>query len=277
MGRQINAFCGVLIQNGKKSTTAKSYISVIKAVLADVDVKLSENRVLLNSLTRACKLKYDTVHTRLPIKKNLLQAMIRKTIKIYNNQPYLTILYRAMILTAYFGLFRIGEISASDHVVKAKDVHVGTNEDKLLFLLRSLKTHNKANKPQLIKISSESMQCTKQGQRKWLTGSVQNFKEAVVDLYCPFRAVRDYIKVRRKQISDDEQFFIFRDRSPVKLYHFRAYLKKVLKSMGIDQTLYDTHSLRAGRSVDLLKLGLSVETIKKIGRWKSNAVYTYLN
>ena len=89
----------------------KSYISAIKAVLADVDVELSEDRVLLNSLTRACKLKYDTAHTRLKIKKSLLQAIIHTTLKIYDDQPYLLILYRTMILTAYFGLFRIGEIA----------------------------------------------------------------------------------------------------------------------------------------------------------------------
>ena len=43
-----------------------------------------------------------------------------------------------------------------------------------------------------------------------------------------------------------------------------------------DDTLYGTHSLRSGRTCDLYKLGLSVETIKKIGRWKSNAVFRYL-
>ena len=163
----------------------------------------------------------------------------------------------------------------SEHVVKANDVHVGTNKDKLLFILRSSKTHGKGNKPQMIKISSESRKDACKNNLP--TGAIQNFKVAAADLYCPFKAVQDFVKVRRRRIAYDEQFFIFRDRSPVKPYHFRAYLKKVLKSLGIDQTLYNPHSLRAGRSVDLLKLGVSVETIKKLGRWKSNTVYAYLN
>ena len=36
------------------------------------------------------------------------------------------------------------------------------------------------------------------------------------------------------------------------------------------------HGLRAGRAVDLLRMGVSFETIKKLGHWKSNIVYEYL-
>ena len=35
------------------------------------------------------------------------------------------------------------------------------------------------------------------------------------------------------------------------------------------------HGIRLGHVTDLLNLGVSVETIKKLGRWKSNAVYVY--
>ena len=36
------------------------------------------------------------------------------------------------------------------------------------------------------------------------------------------------------------------------------------------------HGICAGHACDLLDLGLSVEAIKKIGHWRSNAVYKYL-
>ena len=47
--------------------------------------------------------------------------------------------------------------------------------------------------------------------------------------------------------------------------------------IGLEEVNYDTHSLRIGCAKDLQKAGLSVESIKDIGRWKSNAVYQYLN
>ena len=56
----------------------------------------------------------------------------------------------------------------------------------------------------------------------------------------------------------------------------RSCLKNVLRECGFNERLYGTHSLRSGRTDDLLKLGLLVETIKKLGRWKSNAIFKYL-
>ena len=46
-------------------------------------------------------------------------------------QPYLVRLYKALFMTAYFGLFRIGELTDSPYVLKAKDVHVGKNKKEI--------------------------------------------------------------------------------------------------------------------------------------------------
>ena len=56
----------------------------------------------------------------------------------------------------------------------------------------------------------------------------------------------------------------------------RSVLKTAIKRMGLNPSLYTVHGTRGGRANDLLSMGLSVEAIKKLGRWKSNAVYVYL-
>ena len=58
--------------------------------------------------------------------------------------------------------------------------------------------------------------------------------------------------------------------------HMRVILKKSLQRAHFDDSLYQVHSFRIGRSMDLLKAGVSVETIRKLGWWKSNIVYRYL-
>ena len=50
-------------------------------------------------------------------------------------------LYMALFSTAYFGLFRVGELTASKHVVKAVNVRIGQNKNKILFILDSSKMH----------------------------------------------------------------------------------------------------------------------------------------
>lgn len=116
----------------RKSTTIKSYISAIRAVLPYEGIELNENKVLLTSLIKACKLQNDCIKTKLPIRKGVLTIIIDSVDQMFSTpQPYLSAPYKALYSMAYFGLFRVGELTQSTHVVKAKDAHVGINKNKL--------------------------------------------------------------------------------------------------------------------------------------------------
>ena len=117
------------------------------------------------------------------------------------------------------------------------------------------------SKPQIIKIQGMSYDRDK-------SSHGQNL--------CPFELLNRYLSVRTPFNNDYEQFFIFRDRSPVTPWHFRKLLKTLLVKNNLDYRLYCMHGFRTGMASDLLDAGVSVETIRKLGRWKSNAVYTYL-
>ena len=56
----------------------------------------------------------------------------------------------------------------------------------------------------------------------------------------------------------------------------RTVLQFTLLNIGLDPKVYRIHSLRISRSSDLLNYGVSVETIKKLGQWRSNVVFKYL-
>ena len=148
----------------------------------------------------------------------------------------------------------MGELTLSSHVLKAKDVHIGLNKNKLLFVLHSLKTHCKANQPQTVKISGQSSRAK----------------------YCPFQLLGRYLEVRPTYQSITEKFFIFRDRSPAKPSQMRKILKTTLSMASCIPAVYGIHGMHEGRARYFLKARISVETIKKLGRWKSSAVYTYL-
>ena len=90
------------------------------------------------------------------------------------SQQYLKTLYKALFVAAYYGLLRAGEVTEGPHVILANNVHIGTNKDKILFILKSSKTHTKANKPQLIKFSREA-------------------GHGVANRHYPFQLLKDYI------------------------------------------------------------------------------------
>ena len=111
--------------------------------------------------------------------------------------------------------------------------------------------------------------CSKQTGTSEKTGMIRTF--------CPFQCLCEYLFKRGGFRDYEEQFFIFSDGSPVTATNFRTTLKSMLRKGGFNASLYGTHAFRAGRACDMVEMGISVETIKQIGRWKSNAVFTYLH
>ena len=260
-------YCVFLIDVCKvKSTTLKSYVSAIKFTLQNFDdYTLNMDKIVLDSLTGACKAKNNVVFNRLPIQRSLLEQVLCEITRHYREkvQPYLEKMYVAAVILLYYGLLRLCEIAETKagHALKAKDIFVGTNKQKILIILYSSKTHGKNKRPQQVRISPNANTTTVWSRNK---------------LFCPFDACRQYSAVRGEYSEDDDNYFIYQDGSPLTPNKFRKVLKQALKQVGVDEDLYDTHSLRTGRATDLSKMGCSVEKIKQIGRWSSNAVYKYL-
>ena len=146
-----------------------------------------------------------------------------------------------------------------DHSVKAKDIWIGENKDKILIVLYTSKTHGEESYPQEIKISA---------QNKFLHKKKRNF--------CPFKIVLQFMQLRGSFSANCDNLFICRDGLLLTPAQARETLSTALKSVNINASLYSFHSLRSGRSCDLLKYGYTVDQIKDCGRWKSNAVYRYL-
>ena len=255
-------FVGYLIDTKHcKANTVKSYISAIKAVLMDDGITLNPDHYLLNSLTKACRYKNDQVRTRLPIQKGMYQLLIDNLEEEMgrNNQCYTCLLFKAIFASAYYGMLRIGEIACGNHPIKAVDVHIGENKRKILFVLRTSKTHWKDSKPQFVRISS-----------------VKGKHKEIVPKYCPFKIINDYIDSRGDCKTGEEPFFVLSDHSAITPSQIRKLLKTLLLRIGVDPSLYSFHSFRGGRSVDLLKMKIPIPVIQRLGRWRSSAVYTYL-
>ena len=251
------------MDGGIQSSTLKSYFSAIKHTLKQDGYVWDDKKVILSSLVRGCKLENDRVKVRLPIQKGLLEMLFFEIGRTYNSsknpQPYLDILYKAMFCLGYYGMMRVGELTMSPHTLKACNIHVGHNKDKMMIVLYTSKTYGEDSGPQKIKISA-----------------VPAKEQNKTRFFCPFKAVLDYMEIRGSYIEDDEPFFVFRDNSPVQGSQLRVVLRSLLTNLDLDGQLYDVDSFRSGRTSDLAKFGYSIDQIKAMGRWKSNAVYRYL-
>ena len=238
----------------------KLYISAIKGIIKH-HYQWNENFLLLETLTKACKLQNDTLKTRLPISGKLLELILFEAEHYFAAQSYLNCMYKALFAIGYYGLLRIGKMvlgsQGDQHTLLAKNIHIVTNKE-ILLLLYSSKTHDQSMKPQKVKITS--------------TTKYPNSKK----IFCPFIILREFLIARGGFLHDDEKCFIFRDGTVPSHNQVRKILRVLIQRINLEPSLYDTHSLRGGRALDMLKSGFTIEQIKCAGRWKSNAVYKYL-
>ena len=256
-------FIGYLINKGMQSSTVKSYVSAIKETLVLDGYKWNDDLVLIRSLAKACRIVNDRAHTRLPIHCGLLEMILFEVQRYFSkeNQWYLEILYKTLFAVSYYGLMRIGEVTRSQHVLKAKDVHIAKNKDKMMLILYSSKTHGKNCRPQKIIITSNSKERTgKYSQRN----------------FCPFTLMRQYLHIRGGFNSQQEQFFVFRDLTPVTASQARNVLKLMIRNLNLDESLYGMHSFRIGRTTDLIKYNYTIDEVKLLGSWRSNVIFKYI-
>ena len=273
---RVSLYCTYLIKvKGRQSSTIRSYISGIKHILKTDGYEWNDGQVLLNTLTKSCKLKNDQLKIRLPIQKGLLELILFRIQRKYDNQPYLEAMYISAYLLQYYGLLRVGEIADSNHTIKATNVHQSKYKStfKLLLVLYSSKTHGAESAPQQIKIL---------GKNAIEVVDSENYigrhtmKKQELGKFCPVEWTRRYIQLRGPTRSITEPLFKLSDGSPLKPTWLRQLLRSILTEFDLQTDLYDTHSFRIGRATDLFKTGVHIDDIKQLGRWKSDAVYKYL-
>ena len=107
-------FGAYLVDGGVQSSTLKSYFSAIKHILKQDGYAWNDNKVLLSSLVKGCKIENDRVKVRLPIQKGLLEMMPFEIDRLFNEekqQPYLCQMYTAIFCLGYYGMLRVGELT----------------------------------------------------------------------------------------------------------------------------------------------------------------------
>lgn len=253
-------YASFLADIGNSSATVSSYMSAIRYVLRHDGIQVSNTSCKLSSIIRACKLHNDVVTVRRPIRSGLLKLILAQVNEIFlgNGQPYLAALYRAIFVSAYYGLMRISEL-VGKHAVMTGDVHLSKNPNKTKakFVIRSSKTLIMGKRPQMIDIYPDY--------------------QVLGTPLCPVKIINQFSKLRPPRDDPKTQFFVFSDGSNVGEHHVRSVLRNCLKRLHLPWRSFNFHGYRSGRATDLFKWNFSIDWIRKVGRWskKSTAILAY--
>ena len=111
-------FVAELMDTGRPSSTISSCVSAVRSVLKDDGVDMGKNSILLSAMLRSCRVNNKSESSlRLPIQKGLFHMVIDK-LEMYDmsehNQPFLCRLHKAILVTGYYGLLRIGKMMKAE-------------------------------------------------------------------------------------------------------------------------------------------------------------------
>ena len=90
---------------------------------------------------------------------------------------------------------------------------------------------------------------------------------------CPVAAVLSYLAVRP---SSPGPLFIYEDGTPLSRDRLSASFALALRSAGLNDRGYSSHSFRIGAATAAARAGISDSLIQTLGRWKSSAFTAYI-
>ena len=208
---------------------------------------------VIKKLLRSTKL---TTHCdkREPITIPILTSLLEALPKVTRNSKLLR-LFRAIFLVAFYGLFRIGELTFTK-----KGIHNLISKRNVKFC--------KNNQTQTCAIITLHSYKHSLGQKAKIA-----LKQQPISSLCPVRALKRYIQ---HDHNAKDHLFVLPCGSPITSTFFRQVLRKCVHICGLDPSTYTAHSFRIGGATHAFSQGLSTAQIKHLGRWKSSAYLKYI-
>ncbi|XP_069812353.1 pneumococcal serine-rich repeat protein-like isoform X1 [Dendropsophus ebraccatus] len=199
--------------------------------------------------------KKEVVHRdkRRPISFSLLQQLI-VSLRELCSSPYEVVVFQAAFSLAFFGALRVSEL-----VALSKTKPSGLRLPDVVILPNSIKIFIRKSKTDIYAAGA------------WLAVN------RLSGDYCPVHLVEEYVKIRPAQPETTlPQFLVHEDGSAVTKYQFESLFKKCLVAVGADPKEYGTHSFRIGAATVADALGMSGESVRRLGRWASDCYKRYV-
>uniref|UniRef100_A0A1X7VWD6 Tyr recombinase domain-containing protein n=1 Tax=Amphimedon queenslandica TaxID=400682 RepID=A0A1X7VWD6_AMPQE len=90
---------------------------------------------------------------------------------------------------------------------------------------------------------------------------------------CPVAALRDFLLLRPRT---EGPLFIMEDSISLSRQGFIQAVHQALQDAGLNPSLYAGHSFRMGAATTAAVAGIPAHTIKRLGRWSSDAYQIYI-
>ena len=246
-------FLANLHQNGLKAVSMRTYLS---------SIAFQHKLIGLSDPCQNYKIqKLVQGFSHMNSNSQLLHPILKITLgQLLSSIPFLTkcvftrTLIHALFLLSYHACLRASEATVTDTATHTLQLH-------------NIKFFPNSTTPQSCFIHFHSF---KHSDTKTADIVIQ---AAQAGSPCPVAALINYIQHRG---SCPGPIFLDHNRKPLHRNSFSNYVKKCATLAGLNPTYYNTHSFRIGRATQMAMDNIPTETIRRTGRWKSDAYLKYI-
>ena len=255
--RQMALFVTYMFNKRLASSTINTYVAAAGTCHRLAQLRNPGVSFIVKKLVTATQKGKSAKDSRLPITKFILDSLLTK-LPLVCREGLSYITFRAMFLLAFYAFLRIGEITVRNasvdptKLIQTQDVVLLADPNGNLKALQLCINNWKSQIP---------------GVPFSLTVLAQPGK------FCPVLALKNYLRMRG---TLPVPLFLNSDKSPVTRSKFGKVLKDVAQLAGFDQKRIKSHSFRIGAATTAAGLGFSEDQIKRMGRWRSEAVQKYI-
>ena len=247
--QQVLIFISYLHLSGKAPATMTTYTAAIGFVHKFNSLPDPTATFIVQKSLASINKRFGKSDSRLPITLLILSQLLESLEHTINNH-YDRTLVGALFTTAFFGLFRVGELTTQrSGIISIYLDQVKRIDEKIHISITNFK-NNDTNKPFVIIL----------GRHKDNT-------------ICPFLHLSNFLDIRG---TAPGPLFCFANLKPIPRTFFASRLKRALTYCNFNPSLYLSHSFRIGSASYLASIGFTDVQIKLMGRWKSDAFLRYI-
>ena len=239
----ITLFIAHLFDKGISSATITSKLSSLSYYCKLVGIEDHVQAFIVQKALVGVRKLAPSQDLRMPITLSILESLIRNT-SFVTDSYYESIMLKAMLSLAFYGLLRPGEMtdSINNLYVHSLQLHSGHLEIKFY------RFKHRQGPPIVIHISQQA------------------------NVTCPVMLVKAYIAQRGRAPGP---LFCERPVKPVTYRTFYNWFHNLVRLCNVQGT-YNLHSFRVGGATFAAMKGMTDCQIKQLGRWRSSAYSGYI-
>lgn len=248
-----------LSSSGLSASTVSTYISGLSHTHKLHALTDNTKSFLVSKMIEGLKrLKNPKTDARLPISLDLLKRLIH-ALPFVCSSTYESTMFGSAFSLCFFALLRVGEITCDSknrtgkHVIQTSDILFSKTENSEELGIRI---------------------CTSKTDQYGVGVTLKICRQSD-HLICPIALLKRYLAVKTKTHSTESNIYTHFNGSSLTRYQFSSLLQKAL-SFCEESGHFRPHSFRIGGASEAKRHGIDDDTIKRWGRWVSDAYLKYI-